>query len=291
MDRKIRIAISGGGLAGASLLYALLQYSHLDVHIFESASEFKEAGAAVGATRNALAALDLMGALPCLERAGAVSMKGARMYLAEGPGREKMVFERDRDQEDGGQDFNRVVHRAAFLRELLADIPEEHMHTSKKLHAIDRNAKDAVILHFTDGTTHECDILVGADGVHSFVRKTILGEDHPAAMPVNSGWWAIWTLQSYDRGRALIGEGPVDIEDAREYAWTGNGTFLMHNLLSEGQLLQFVVTGFDEQAVGSGSWSRDVSAEELQALWKDWPVHLRQAVKEASSDPISYFAT
>lgn len=137
MDSKIRIAISGGGLAGASLLRALLQYPHLDIHIFESASEFKEAGAAVGTTRNALAALDLMGLMPCLERAGAVSMLGARMLLAEGPDKGQMVFERVRDVEDGGVDFNRVVHRASFLKELLADIPEERMHTSKKLQSFE----------------------------------------------------------------------------------------------------------------------------------------------------------
>lgn len=150
MGTKIRIAISGGGLAGASLLRALLEHQHLDVHIFESASEFKEAGAAVGTTRNALAALELMGLMPCLERAGAVSMLGARMFLAEGPGKGKMVFERDRELEDGGIDFNRVVHRASFLREFLADIPEERMHTSKKLHRIapgEPGADEAITIH------------------------------------------------------------------------------------------------------------------------------------------------
>lgn len=150
MDQKIRISISGGGLAGASLFRALLQHAHLDVHIFESAPEFKEAGAAVGTTRNALAALDLMGFMPCLERAGAVSMLGARMFLAEGPGQGKMVFERDRDVEDGGMDFNRVVHRASFLKELLADMPEERMHTSKKLQSVEPSGPDAasaIVLH------------------------------------------------------------------------------------------------------------------------------------------------
>lgn len=150
MERKIRIAISGGGLAGASLLRALLQYPHLDIHIFESASEFKEAGAAVGTTRNALAALDLMGLMPCLERAGAVSMLGARMFLAEGPDKGQMVFERDRELEDGGVDFNRVVHRASFLKELLADIPEDRMHTSKRLDSYESSGpgeNDAITLH------------------------------------------------------------------------------------------------------------------------------------------------
>lgn len=134
----------------------------------------------------------------------------------------------------------------------------------------------------TDGSTHECDVLVGADGVRSFVRQTILGKEHPAASSVNSGWWAIWTLQSYEEGRELLGKGHVDIEDAREYAWTGDGTFLMHNLLSQGELMQFVVTGYDDK-VGSDARTRDVTVEELQELWKNWPTHLNRAVMEAST--------
>ncbi|KAI1656175.1 hypothetical protein F4813DRAFT_397624 [Daldinia decipiens] len=39
------------------------------------------------------------------------------------------------------------------------------MHASKKLDKVDRNG--SITLRFTDGTTHECDILVGADGIHS----------------------------------------------------------------------------------------------------------------------------
>lgn len=41
MPPPIRIAISGGGLAGATLLHGLLHYPQLDVHIFESADSFK----------------------------------------------------------------------------------------------------------------------------------------------------------------------------------------------------------------------------------------------------------
>lgn len=60
----IWIAISGVGLAGASLIHALVKNPHLDVHIFESAAAFKESGAAVGIARNALAALDLIAPQP-----------------------------------------------------------------------------------------------------------------------------------------------------------------------------------------------------------------------------------
>lgn len=78
----------------------------------------------------------------------------------------------------------------------------------------------------------------------------------------------------------------MDVQDAREYAWTGNGTFLMHNLLSQGELMQFVVTAYDAKAVGTNSWNRTVSAGELETLWKTWPPHLYKTVKDVSPDSL-----
>lgn len=43
MSLSFRIAISGGGLAGGTLLRGVLNYPQLDVHIFESAESFKYA--------------------------------------------------------------------------------------------------------------------------------------------------------------------------------------------------------------------------------------------------------
>lgn len=121
MSPSIRIAISGGGLTGASLLHALLPHAHLDVHIFESATAFKEAGMAIGVARNALAALDLIGpsAARCLQRSGAVPMRGVRFMLAQGEGAGNLIDE----TKDEGKRITSIVHRAAFLRELLADVP------------------------------------------------------------------------------------------------------------------------------------------------------------------------
>jgi salicylate hydroxylase len=202
----IRVAISGGGLAGASLIRALLKYPHIDVHIFESSAAFKEAGMAVGVTRNALAALDLMGssAAQCLERAGAVAMRGVRMLLAEGAGAGSVIDEVDYTT-SGGQRLTSIVHRADFLRELLADVPQERMHASKKLDRVEEGPGPSITLHFADGTTHECDILVGADGIHSTVRKLVLGADDPAVSPRNSGMWTAMTLQPYAAAQASIG--------------------------------------------------------------------------------------
>lgn len=37
MDKKIRVAVIGGGIAGLALMTQLVKNKHLDVHLFESA--------------------------------------------------------------------------------------------------------------------------------------------------------------------------------------------------------------------------------------------------------------
>ncbi|KUI67899.1 Salicylate hydroxylase [Cytospora mali] len=278
MSPPLRVAISGGGLAGASLLHALLQYKHLDVHIFESAKEFREAGIAIGMSRNALAALDLLGQSQCLEQAGAVPMRGVRFMLAQGKDAGAMIAQAD----DGnwGDRVTSIVHRAAFLRELLADIPADRMHASKRLDRIDRNGDGSVTMHFTDGSVHECDILVGADGIHSTVRKAILGADDPAISPTNTGWWTVMVLKPYADAQASFGKDLIDIEDAREFGWIGDGSFLLHNVLENGQLVQIATATKDEDAEGSDRWSRTATADELRKIYQDYPPQIKKAVDE-----------
>ncbi len=258
-------------MAGATLFRALVKYEHLDVHIFESAEVFQEAGAAIGVARNALEALELIGpSIPqCLERAGAVPQKGARFMLAQGESRGNMI-----DKFEGivrGKHVTGIVHRAAFLRELLADVPQDRMHASKRLETVDRNSNsnNYLTLHFTDGSIHECDVLIGADGIHRTVRKLVLGENDPAASPSNSGWWTVMSLEPYADARASIGDVPVHIEDAREYLWVGDGTYILHNLLDHGTLVQFVLCSRDDAEVASDSWHRTISADEINNLYQD----------------------
>ncbi|KAI4866659.1 hypothetical protein F4820DRAFT_446881 [Hypoxylon rubiginosum] len=98
------------------------------------------------------------------------------------------------------------------------------MHASKKLDRTDRNtdAGSSVKIYFTDGTTHECDILISDDGIHSAVRKIILGNG-PAASPRNTGMWLVMTLQPYAEAQASTDNGLVNSEDAREYSWIQAG--------------------------------------------------------------------
>lgn len=132
--------------------------------------------------------------------------------------------------------------------------------------------------------TKDNSILIGADGIHSTVRKLILGEADPATTPRNTGWWALMTLQPYDKARNSIGEAPVDIEDAREISWISEDVFMLHNILSHGQIVQFSVCSKDDDAEGSDKWQKTVSAKDIEKIFTkaDHPPHLNRAVVDVS---------
>lgn len=81
--RKIQVAISGGGLAGAAIARALYQHTHIQVDIYESATEFSEKGMAIGMAINAQRALEKL--VPDVDemfmRAGAVTINSTRIML------------------------------------------------------------------------------------------------------------------------------------------------------------------------------------------------------------------
>jgi salicylate hydroxylase len=106
-----------------------------------------------------------------------------------------------------------IVHRAALLRELLADVPPGRMHASKKLERIDRGcgsggpwasaAEPPVTVHF-------------ADGIHSIVHGIVLSDGAAHERPRNTGWWATMGLKPYATPQAGLGESLIGTQDQRQ---------------------------------------------------------------------------
>jgi salicylate hydroxylase len=68
-------------------------------------------------------------------------------------------------------------HRAEFHGALLNRLPSScGAFSSKRLESYTQQPGGAIMLRFQDGSTATCDILLGADGVKSAVRKTMLHE-------------------------------------------------------------------------------------------------------------------
>lgn len=80
---ELRVAIVGGGLAGAALANALANANHIDMHVYESDPEFSERGAAVALSGNTRRALDVIfpSANDLLRGARAVTMNSSKLMI------------------------------------------------------------------------------------------------------------------------------------------------------------------------------------------------------------------
>lgn len=237
-NKTTSIAIVGGGIGGLCLAIGLLNHKHLRLSIFEAAPAFTEIGAGLALGPNALQALKL------------ISNAAERAFKNHSTSNSSPEFSNTwfdircgiQGQCDGlslGKIENKTgqqtVHRARFLDELAKLIPEGVAHFGKRLvRVVEPGSTDAspLLLHFTDGTTAMADCVIGADGVHSTVRKHLLGAASPAATPVFSGIVAYRGLVPMEIAEDLLGEYAHNA-----YLWCGNGGMVMAYPIDFGKVL------------------------------------------------------
>lgn len=274
-DKPVRIAILGGGLAGAATCKGLVKHPNLRVDIFESAPEFREKGQAIGFNHNAIWALKLLDLKKCLDAAGAVELNAVHFMMGEGPDRGKLVTEIAR-RKNGTW----ITQRSDFLLQMFKGVDQASLHPGKKLISMERRGEET-ILSFEDGSSHVCDIVLGADGIHSKVRRYVAGHDHPGVEPVNTGWRAVWTLKPYDTAVKYLGPELINKDKPRQMGWGGRYGFVMHDILSNGALVQCVIdqkTPDDEFESVRNDWVKTVTKPELVKVLEGWDPRLQGMV-------------
>ncbi|KAI2637704.1 salicylate hydroxylase [Hypomontagnella submonticulosa] len=262
---RIRVAIIGGGLAGATLANALINLPHLDLNLYESAPEFSERGAAVTLGPYAQKALQqiLPSVKETLKRAGGVPKPHSRTVLGSGPDAGTLLFDIA-----GPGDAAVVVHRASLLRELLAPLPREILHANLELTEINVRDDGGLEAVFRDGSTDQFDAIIGADGIFSRVRKHVVGSAAEyQASP--SGFWDCRLLVPREKACAIFGEEYFELD--REYGWIGDNSFILHDILENRTMVQFVVSAVDQDRELSADRARPLTRELLTKTLRNWP--------------------
>jgi 2-polyprenyl-6-methoxyphenol hydroxylase-like FAD-dependent oxidoreductase len=167
--------VIGGGIAGPVAATALAM-AGIDANVYEARMSDPASANGIGGSLalepNGLAALRIVGADDAV-RTAAVPITRSIMSIGSKPGREMPTPQGlgPRQLIDRG-----VLHR--ILRER-AEHAGVRIHDAKKLIRIDEQP-DGVTAHFADGSSASADVLIGADGVHSAVRRHI-DPDAPGA--------------------------------------------------------------------------------------------------------------
>lgn len=201
---KKRILIVGAGLAGLALC-RFLDKERFEVDVVEKREAFHNLGFAIVLMPTGVRALRELGFSQASIRALGVTIQGTQVWDKEGKPLSKtdfLPFIRKFD------DYL-VVSRDKLYRLLKTDLPTTHIHFNLQPVTF-LQKRSSVVVTLSDQTTQEYDLVVGADGVHSSVRKHLF----PKANTQDTGLTFIWSWVPKKSIRVPPAQGIMDHEGA-----------------------------------------------------------------------------
>ena len=263
----MRILIAGAGIGGLTAALALAR-SGIDVEVYEQASELKEVGAGVQLAANGTRVLYALGvgeelkALSCEAQGKEIRhwRTGETWKLFDlGP----VSMERY-----GAPYF--TVYRPDLVDVLALAVMREKpdaLHLGERVRGFVQD-KEGVTLQLESGGTARGDALIGADGVHSRIRQTLLGPDRPE-FTGTIAWRGIAPMERLPQHMArMVGSN-----------WVGPGGHVVHYPLRGGRLMNFV--GVLERGDWRiESWSARGTREELAADYRGWHEDIQAFMRE-----------
>ena len=172
----MRAIIVGSGIGGLSAALAFRRVG-VEVTVYERAPELTEVGAGISLWANALRALDYIGAGPAV-RAVALPMQQAEFRVRDGYAVVASHTGRGARAAVRGRALVAVVHRAELVAALAGCLPAGVGRYGFECVGVEPGGERAVV-RFKDGSADEADVVVGADGIRSAVRASLLGPEEP----------------------------------------------------------------------------------------------------------------
>ncbi|MYR35553.1 NAD-binding protein [Nocardiopsis alba] len=253
----MRIAVVGAGIAGLTLGLALAG-TGVRVRIYERAPKLREVGAGIQLSPNAVRSLCRLGLDGHLRRVGVEAESIDRLAWDDGRLLSRTLLGTQCRDLYGAPYY--TLHRADLHTGLTRALAPGTVRLDSACTSVAEH-DGGVVLRFADGTVEEADVLVGADGIRSTVRASLM-EDEPR--PAG---------RSIYRGLIPADRLPWSPEP-RVRLWMGKGQHCVCYPISGGRLVSFAATA---PTVGPGeeSWSAAGDPCELRDLYRDWDGTLR----------------
>jgi 2-polyprenyl-6-methoxyphenol hydroxylase-like FAD-dependent oxidoreductase len=172
----MRAIIVGSGIGGLSTALALRRVG-IEVALYERAPELTEVGAGISLWANALRALDHIGAGQAV-RAAALPMERSEFRVRDGYLVAASYSAADIEKRFHANPFIAMIHRADLVDALAGCLPAGVARYGFECVGVEPAGQRAVV-RFKGGHADEADLVVGADGIRSAVRASLLGPDEP----------------------------------------------------------------------------------------------------------------
>lgn len=205
MSNTKQFTILGGGIAGLTAAIALKRLG-IRAEVFEAAPVIKPVGAGLVLAANAIKGYVKLGIAEKIIARGRLL---PTLSILDARGRRIAHADANAIAQKYGL-HNFAIHRPELHEALLAELDPEQVHVSKSALRVEQNG-DKATLYFQDGSSHETDYLIVADGIHSPIRRQLA----PGSTPRYAGY-TCW--------RGVIDNPGLNLTGATE-TWGREGRF------------------------------------------------------------------
>jgi salicylate hydroxylase len=258
-SRRTSIAIVGGGIGGLTAAACLLR-AGFDVHVYEQASRLSEVGAGINIGPNASRILHRLGIAEELKKTGIKPATFDQRRWDDGRILLRSPLGEEVEAAFGAPYY--TLHRGDLHR------PGDRLHLGRRLTQLVDHG-EGIEAHFENGASVSPDALIGADGVHSFVRHALFGPEKPRF----TGCVAHRGLVPAQR---LVHLGL----ERRNQIWMGPGRHFVHYFVSAGTLVNFVAVT-EEDSWLRESWIDRGEVSDVLAAFQGWHDHVLSIIEAA----------
>ncbi|MCX2754233.1 MULTISPECIES: FAD-dependent monooxygenase [unclassified Gordonia (in: high G+C Gram-positive bacteria)] len=264
-----RAFVVGGGIGGLATALGLTK-SGCEVSVVEQAAAFGEIGAGLQIGPNATRILDSWGLLDKVEAIGVLPNNIVMRDAISGEEVARLPLGEEFRERYGAPYV--VIHRTdlhAILLEACRDAGVE-MRTDVRIERVDIGDAGTTAVA-ADGRTFDADVTIGADGLRSVLRQTVVGDE-----PVPSGYVAY-------RGTVPIENVPEHDRELNDVVvWVGPGWHLVQYRLRAGQELNQVAV-FESPGFLRGD-SEFGGVDEFRAVFAGCHPRVRSALMSVNTD-------
>ena len=263
----MHILIAGAGIAGLTAAVALRRHG-IEATVLEQAHEIREIGAGVQIASNGSLVLRQLGLEAAVRNAGVIPGSydyrdlhtGQMLYAAPLGDEAAMRY--------GAPLYN--LHRADLVQILIDALPPDALYLDAKCTSVAQDAT-GVEVRLQSGKVFRGDALIGADGIHSFVRQHLRGPEEKIFANI-----LMW--------RALIPaerlEG-IGLEERGNY-WFGPGRTLITYWVRSKQLYS-ILASVPAAEVHRESWTESGDIDDLRRSFGDIEPRARRMMDQIES--------
>jgi salicylate hydroxylase len=252
---QMKVVVIGGGIGGLATA-AFLQRQGVITHVYEQTAQFRSVGAGIVLAPNAIRLIRRLGLVNELEGA-ALKVRTGWEFRRWEDGRVLLAQDMAECERLYGE-AAWLLHRADLVEILLGALDPSTVHLNHRCIGIDQTAS-SVRADFDNGVRVDADVLIGADGIHSDVRRLLIGE----VAARDSGLCA-W--------RALIpGERlPAPYLSPTQTLWLGPGRHLVHYPISAGRTVNVVAFTPVTKGEAVESWTAQGDPDQFRSEFPGW---------------------